>query len=484
MAISYKARVCDTCGGTLRYDDTTGVYECIYCGNTYEKQAQYDGAFSVRFAAKQALITLLDVSLDANGTIANWNLVQDNLNDAQKIDPSYAGTIVAQLAASITRVRLLMGNREAVRTDLAQAQGAYLRLGTPFTPEANEEEADFYDQLDSPDVTAMLISVFGTFGDDARVQYLQQGFSAASINSSSAASDTLNRAFAQGSYEQIDELLQSSAPIDMQVLLPRLLAEYPDGDQKVANVATVIIRGAGGQPAMDAVSTYLCESQDAIDTRFAIASTAIGRGIVPNGQALAAIINDSNGDPRSTALLAQLPQGALSDEDTNAIVCTLLRAAGTPSATQGINGLAAAGYYLVFPEDAVVDMLLRTDLSAQDKTALVATLTHAGFSARRRQSLIAAYLEQRVPMQIKADTVRMLAQGLEGINPMTVESYLMHARVDGSDKTVMLQTLLAGVTARETVRMSARSYQRPGASPDSAEVTAANIQVLRQAGLA
>ena len=46
MAISYKARVCDTCGGTSRYDDTTGVYECIYCGNTLPRSGRRLGDVS------------------------------------------------------------------------------------------------------------------------------------------------------------------------------------------------------------------------------------------------------------------------------------------------------------------------------------------------------------------------------------------------------------------------------------------------------
>lgn len=483
MAFSYRQRECETCGGQLRLDERTNLYECIYCGNTYEREQQYDGQFSVRYAAKQALATLLDAALADDGTITNWQLVQNNLNDCQKIDPSYAGTTVAQLAASIQRVRLLMGNREAVRTDLAQAQAAYQRLGSPFDPAIQEEEADFYDKLDSADITAMLISVFGTFGDDARVRYLQDGFSAADINSSSAALDALGRAFSLGDWAQVDALVDSSAPIDAMMLFERLLREYPDTERKVGNVASAVMRGAGGQRACDALSDYLKHTDDSVDTRFGIAQGARDRGIVPDGEAIAALIDASGGDARAASLLAGAQNaGSLGDEDVAVIVRALLTRSPGRVAAQGLNALADAGHYLVFPQDAMLAMLTRTDLAPDDRKSLLATAARAGMTQRRRQAILADYLRAQVAAKEKITTISLLADGLNGINPMTVEDYLLHGSVDGAAKPEVLQALLAHVTARETIRMSAQRYC--SAAPDSMQVGTAVMRVLSAAGMA
>ena len=83
MAISFKQRVCETCGGDLVLDQARGCYVCMYCGNTYERSESYDGNLSVRNAALQALNSVASLG----GSLDKWDTVEDNLNDCLKIDP-------------------------------------------------------------------------------------------------------------------------------------------------------------------------------------------------------------------------------------------------------------------------------------------------------------------------------------------------------------------------------------------------------------
>lgn len=477
LAFSFKQRECATCGGTLRFNKEANEYECIYCGNLYEREERYDGQFSVRYAAVQALSALNDVSLDADGSLTNWQMVQNNLNDCQKIDPSYPGSIVAHLAASITRVRFLMDNREAVRTDLAQAQSAYAKLGNPFDADADDVEADFYDNLGSSDVRSLLIGVFGTFHDSARVAYIEQGFNAEQVNSVSAASAMFNRAFSNGDYHQIDELLRSPAQIDADELFGRILKEYPGGKQKTANISSVIMRGVSSQRGRELLSDYLESSSDSTDTKLAIAQSCINRGIVLKGSSLGVLISSGGGDG-VMALLSGVGGGVFTDDDVTLIVRALLTKANATAMTQGFDALAQAGYYLDFPCDDVVAMLCRNDLPVQDKTMVCDALNRSGLGEKRKRSVFAALLEQGcVSPDTKIALLDMLAERLAEVNPMSVENYLMRSGVDGGAKPQVLAVVMRHVRSRETLRSSAARY--PSTTSDPGAVRDGVIAVLR-----
>lgn len=476
MAFSFKQRECATCGGTLRFNKEANEYECIYCGNLYEREEQYDGQFSVRYAAVQALSALNDVSLGSDGTLTNWQMVQNNLNDCQKIDPSYPGSIVAHLAASITRVRFLMNNKEAVRTDLAQAQSAYAKLGTPFDVDADDVEADFYDNIESSDVRSLLIGVFGTFHDSERVSYIEQGFNAEQVSSVSAASAMFNRAFSNGDYRQVDELLQSPARIDADELFGRILNEYPDSEQKVADVSTVIMRGVSSQRGRDLLSDYLESSSDSLDSKLAIARVCLNRGVVLKGRSLGMLISSGGGDD-VMALLSGVGGGVFTDDDVTLIVRALLTKASAKTMTQGFDALAQAGYYLDFPCDDVVSMLERDDLSVQDKAAVCDALDRGGLGEKRRRSVFAALLERGGDPETKISLLDMLAGRLAEVNPMSVENYLMRSDVDGAAKPQVLAAVMRHVRSRETLRSSAARY--PSTTSDPGAVRDGVIAVLR-----
>lgn len=484
MAFSYKQRECDTCGGTLEFDKEAEEYVCLYCGNRYEREERYDGQFSVRYAATQALNALLDVDDD----LSNWSLVQDNLNDCRKIDPSYPGTIVAQMAASVVRVRCLLAtaSREAVRADLSEAQNSYAKLGAAFDPKEQDVEADFYDGLESSDIRSLLIGVFTTFKDADRAEYIRQGFHADSIHSEQAANDLVSRSFANGDYQRIDEILQAPAKVDADALFSRILDEYPESERKTENIAAVVLRGVDEQHGRDALSAYLRQSKDAAAIKLDIVISCIGRGIIPKGDALGALIRTVADDKRLLSLFTMLKGDVLSDEDIGAIVGALMAQSRVDIMVKSLNALADAGYYLPFSQQSMVAMLNRADLTVDDKIAAYQAIVKINLPNKRRQSVFAAFAETPMPAGGTAadDKVRIidaLADSMPALNPMSVEGYLMSNGIDGEAKPRVLDAMLSHVTARESLKVAAKRYV--ASSTDAQDVHAAVVGVLGAAGL-
>ena len=502
MAVSFAKRTCETCGGTLKFDGQKNVFVCQYCGNTYERTESYDGAYTVRNASIQALNSM--TSLD--GTLDDWPLVQDNLNECMKIDPSYIGTTIAQLAASVQRAMILAPNgREAVRADLDKAQSCFAKLPQPFDAATCLEEVEFYSKIDSSDVRTLLTNVFSAFHGDARVDFIKNGINVGDIHSTEAAMTMINRAFNAQDWDLLDKALQSPAAIDTVALFKRLLEQYPDNDRKAGNVVGIITRGVDEQTASEDLSGYLSHTSDSAQTRYAVCSSCIARGIVPDGNALCALFRaltdasdaQSEAGESIIALLGKLPEGRLSDTDTAVIVRFILTNASGNNLPRELEALKQSGYFVDFRAEDILDILLEDSRSVDDRIALWNSVCEMGLEPRRRQIILSNYLGaqscaadlsdlpggQRDSRPAKIRILEAIAKNLpDGVNPLVIENYLMKQPCpDGDRKPDVIDVLLSFTTVGETLRRKAVDYQNR--TPDTPDITTRVLEVLASHGV-
>ena len=467
-SFSYKQRECETCGGPLNFDKANNEYVCTYCGNHYERQEEYDGVYEIRHTATETLSSLVDRDMDQ----ADAGLVK-----CRSIDPTYPGSIVAQLALHVIAASRALDQNEK-RNGLSQAVEAYHKLPSPFDPQTADVEADFYDGIESADIRSLLITVFRTFKDTARVDYLSRSFDVENIHSEKAANSLITQAFSSGDYAKVDALLKSPAGLDADRLYALVLNQYPDTPQKVENVSTTIGRGVSPADGRDALSSYLTQTQDAPATRLAIAERSTARGIVPNGQAIAALITSAPDESSVLGLLGALGGDKLNDNDLAATVQVLLTGTDAPVAIKGLNALANAGYYLEFSQQALLDMLTRTDLSAELRLSVFNAARAIGINDRRVQSVFSGFVSARMPVDDKFAVMEGLLAAIPSLNPMSVEEYLMNSTMDGEAKPKVLRLMLDHLQARESLRMAVRRY--PAATQDAPQVRDRIVSILIQ----
>lgn len=502
MAVSFAKRTCETCGGTLKFDGQKNVFVCQYCGNTYERTESYDGAYSVRNAAIQALNSMTSLG----GTLDGWSLVQDNLNECMKIDPSYIGSTIAQLAASVQRAMILAPNgREAVRADLDKAQTCFAKLPQPFDTETCLEEAEFYSKIDSSDVRTLLTNVFSAFHDNARVDFINNGIDVGDIHSTEAAMTMINRAFSAQDWDLLDKALQSPAAIDTGALFKRLLEQYPDNDHKAGNIAGIITRGVDEQTVSEDLSRYLSQTSDSARTRYAVCSSCMARGIVPDGAGLCALFQaltdesdtQSEAGESIIALLGELPEGRLSDADTASIVGFILAKTSGKDIPRALGALKESGYFIDLRAEDILAVLVDDSRSVDDRIALWNTACGMGLEPRRRQIILSDYLGTRPSAADLADSqeqqqdsrpakIRILeaiAKNLpDGVNPLVVENYLMKQPCpDGERKPDIINVLLSFTTVGETLRRKAIDYQN--STPDTPQTTTRVLEALASHGV-
>ncbi len=473
MAFDYKQRECETCGGKLVYIAADKEYECTYCGNRYERTESYDGQFSVRYAAQQALSAL------ASG---NMDVAEDNLNECQKIDPSYPGTIVAQMAymLAVAREAQKADDRAKSRNAINQALGYRQKL-SPFNPESCDVEADFYESIESADIRSLLQDVFRLLNDSARCGFVKEGFNAEDLHSEKTANDLVNRSFSESDYEQIDAVLRSTAKIDTNQLLKLLLESYPPGEQKVANVRSVVSRGVDGKEARRAVSAYLASSEDDASTKEQVIDALANDGICVTGESVSGYFSAGASPETISTIVGSICRHPQSDEDVECIIGALFSRSTVEQAEKAMACLKESGSFISFSQECMMGMLLREDLTVEEKKTFNKLAIAYGMTEKRRQGVFSALLTSSYPSEGKAELLGALAEDIVSVNPKTAESYLVSCTQDGEKKPEIVKVLLGCVKARESLSYAAKQYA--SSSADSLAVHNEVIGVLAREGL-
>ena len=473
--VGYKQRECSTCGGHLVYHKDTKEYECTYCGNRYDKTESYDGQFSVRHAAQQVLSALAS---------RNMELVEENLNDCQKIDPSYPGTIIAQLMTRLNEagVAAREGDSQASNSAISRAIHLYKKLPPSFDEATCEDEADFYENIDSADIRSLLIRNFRMLKDSARVAFVEQSFQAESIHGVAAAKDALIDAVSNESWEKIDALLESQAKLDTAYLIESLLSVYPDCDKKIENVGKCLSRGFDKNKARKELSSYLETSRDSFSTKTAIVSAFASKAVAPPGRSVALLLSAKPDDPSCKALLSSLCVMPQNDEDVGDILSGLFNHASSDNIVTALDGLSQSSSFLSFSQETMLAMLLRDDLSLEQKMSCFDAAAKHGMTEKRKQALFGDVLSAPISdMEAKIGLLDQLGQRVSSVNPVASENYLLRSTVDAEGKPLVLQCILKFVSARGSLEYSAKRYL--SSSVDPIDVHNNVIMVLVREGL-
>lgn len=472
MTFGYKQRECETCGGALVYVAADKEYECTYCGNRYERTESYDGQFSVRHAAQQALNALADRKMD---------VVEDNLNECQKIDPSYPGTIVANASYYLIKALNAQNEGDAEKSNnfIAQSIGFYKKLA-PFSAESCDVEADFYENIDQADARSLLQSVFGTFKDTARTEFIKSGFSAESIHSGEAANDLIRRSFAEGDYPQIDAVLKSTAEIDTVNFLRLLLEQYPANEQKIENLKSLLSRKIDKNAARQIASQYLLSSSDSAEIVESAITELAHSGICVKGEVLSAYFSGAPIDSISRMIesICTQPQN---DEDVEHIIDSLYMYSPINVAEASLSKLKSGGSFIFFSQNCLLGMLARCDLNAEQKASFNKLAISYGMPEKRRQGVFAAFLESGYSLGDKAAILTMLAADITAINPKTAENYLLFCSVDSESKPEIVKALISCVRARESLKFASKKYV--SSSADSLSVHNEIVRLLARESL-
>ena len=472
MPLTYTSQKCDCCGGSLEYDKDRRIFVCLYCGNEIVRQETYDGQFSIKWVARQALLSVAS---------RDMKVAEEHIVECSKIDPHYVGTTIAQLAFAV--VSLSLATSEDRRQSLtSQVQDHYRALRqTPLAPASDEEI--FYEGLESSDAYGLLAIVYDVLGDEQRSKFTGDCVDASSVHSAAAAKDVVGYALSRDKFSLVDDLLRSTAEYDRDFVFAQLLARYPDSDGKTGNIELVVSGAISRDDAKLQLDEYLSSSVDGFATKLAVSRACLDAGIRPTTSVcLASLLPQCGNEDQATSVFEMVCSRKLNDEDTTGLIYQCASAGNASVGCLGLDIARASGQFVAVTQANVLTVLRRGDLSLDDKTSLLERLLQFDVSERFVQGVISVYVREDAQAPDRLDLLRYLVNKVRDLNPTLVEDYILHFSADGTHKSEVVGILLERNANAAVLKRALANYL--ATSPDPADVTMDVLRAFVSRGIA
>jgi predicted RNA-binding Zn-ribbon protein involved in translation (DUF1610 family) len=471
VTLTYTSQKCDCCGGSLDYDKDRRLFVCRYCGNEIVRQETYDGQFSIKWVARQALLSLANREMQ---------VAEEHIIECSKIDPHYVGTTIAQLAFSVVSLSLATDGEKRRRLT-SQVRDHHTVLGkTPLTPASDEEI--FYESLGSSDAYGILALVYEALGDEEREKFVADCVDPTNVYSAASAKDIVGYALSEGRFSLVDELLRSSAEFDCDFVFAQLLARYPDTDAKAGNIQLVAARVTSREDCQQRLDQYLSTTSDGLASKLAISKACLGAGIKPTISVCLSSLLPSCDEEQARDVFSMICSLKLNDEDVTGLMYYCTAAGSARMGSLGLQTVKSSGQFVTVTQANVLAVLRREDLALAEKTSLLDDLYAFDLTERFRQGVISAFVREDARLVDRVDLLRFLTGTVKELNPALIEDYLMHFSADGAEKSEIIAILLSKGASAAVLRRALTNYLAD--SPDAPEVTQAVFTAFVSEGCA
>lgn len=476
MAVSYSAKKCDSCGGSLEYIKAKKLWQCRYCGQEVVREEQYDGLFTIKNVARQSIIDTAYRRMDQ---------ASKNLTECEKIDSRYIGTVIARICYRLIAV-ITPGACQA-----EEARGMYQRLKDDYSSlrersdsidEDEEALYEFFSSADSAaDAFATLILVFDTLGDVQRTEYLFNLLEPEKIYSKACNKDLLTYALKHEKLEMAETIAGNTNNLDMRSALDVILERCPDGENKAAMAGKLLRSGAYNAQDRSKVQNYIA-SGDSCGTKAAILSACKDTGAMPDMESIVQYVLSQATAEETAVILDGVCTGHLYDSDLYFLMEYGLSEKADKAALI-LDKIAASGQFSVIGAKQLSIVFLDTKRTSEERLAVWAHLQKLRLDNKAADVVLTSYLcscadspEDRLAI------LNVLCPLVNAVSPSSLERYLLGCTFDGENKPRIIGLLFSLKDMKPSFFNDVLGkYIRK--SPDDKETTNQVVGALIQAGL-
>ena len=476
MAVSYSAKKCDSCGGSLEYIKEKKVWRCRYCGQEIVREEQYDGLFTIKNVARQSVLDTAYRRMDQ---------ANQNLTECEKIDARYIGTLIARICYRLIAVI----TPEACRAE--EARGMYQRLKDDYAAlrqrgdaidEDEEALYEFFGSADSAsDAFATLILVFDTLGDAGRTEHLFQLLEPEKIYSKFCNRDLLTYALKHEKFDLARPIAANTTHLDLPTALHIVPQKCPDGEEKAEMAAKLLGDGAYDSQDRQQVRDYLA-SPDSCRTKAAVVKACKGTGAMPDMETIVQHVLSQAGPEETSCVLDGVCSGSLPDSE----LYYLMEYGLSERAEKAIlilDRIVDSGQFSVIGAKQLGLVFPDTRRPAGERLAIWEHLQRLRLDNKAVETVLMNYLctGADTPEDRKILLDALLSR-VSAVSPTCMERYLQGCTLDGDGKPAVVASLLALKDMKPGFfsELLGKYVRR---TPDSEAVTKAVVDVLLQAGL-
>jgi|GEM_PF-892047 len=443
MAVRYNTLECTQCASTSFKEITTrkNWWKCNYCGAEIERVEQYDGLLTIKNVVKQSILDSSYRRLDSS---------QKNLIECEKIDSRYIGTYIARIIYQMIVINTPGAYPQAEISNLKdQINQNYESLCTINKEISDEEEMlyEFFDSdVSSADIYAILLLVFDNLRDAKRRDYAEKLLKAEKVYAKETNKNLLGYAFRNLKYDLIDNIMQNPKNVDPGFAFGELLNKYPDNENKIKNIEN-LLKSPNFKPEnkdKQTIENYLANSSDSLDTKGKIAVSAYSANIRVGFGELTTHLLSKVDSGIAEAILREICDSRLNDEEVYRILDFAVIVKSAKTATAVLTVLKETNQYVVMNSKYIITLLSRTDLTAFEKTEILAKTLDFNIDIKTKDAVINNYFcFNKDEADIRLSVIFKLLNTVSVIQTGTVENYILQVNADGENKPNIVERIFA-----------------------------------------
>ena len=440
MGTSYMARKCTQCAGRLEFVPEKKVWRCIYCGAEIERQEKYDGPFSVRNVALQAL---------AATAFRRFDQAFQNLAECEKIEGEYAGCLVAKVAYSmLAMITKGQSDKGAAANYMEQLRKSYGNL-KKLAETDSESEMLFYDAIDeadsSSDIFATLVVVYDSLNDVERRDVMLRHLKVEGVMSKDANNSLLLFALNKKDYGMTGKILSNSKALDCGKALLEVLRKMDDGEAKRTALASICKCGKLPKELKEQLEKYAASTQDSGETVISLASSLQSADLTLDLN----VVLSKGGSASSLEQVRQLVLAychrKMRDDEIGVLVEFAFGHGIPDMPSMVLETLANNGQYVYLRPAQLALLLGNGHLNAQTKAKVLGMAQKYSIEPRGMERLLSSYLcNLNSSAQERAVILPILFNAVEQVPPDTIKRYVLLNGVSGDEKPQMVRHLFEG----------------------------------------
>lgn len=475
MAVSYVVQKCTSCAGTkFDYNKETKMWKCLYCGAVIERHEQADTMFTIKNVVRQAILDIAYKRMDN---------ARNNLVECKKIDSSYVGTVIADIAYEMNMIVNGGISKSEQQNYFSMLKKNYSLLRSRGDA-PDDEELSLYDFFDSSEVVGVLILVFDSLNASARKEILLKNFNANEVYSRSLNSNLINFAIKNGNFDMFNQIIRNSDNIDVKAVLKTLLSKSPDDEKKAENAVFLIEKDLEiSEEDKKIFEKYMNDSVDSAETKCRIAIVLCATQARPSMECLMTNIITRNIDPQLIyELMTELIRNNLLDTEVCTIMDFSVVNCGYEVCMQNINMLLESDNFVSLNSDHFSALFKRDDLTLENKKNIIETMMKFEVSDKVKYRFISEYLCEIYDMpDNRLSMISFLLSFTNDLSTNTVEKYIKNCSMDKESKPEIVKTLFSMDLNRSYFNHTLSNYI--SGNTDPFDVQKDVIYQLLQAGL-
>lgn len=435
MAVGYVNRKCESCGSRkFQYNEKSKTWTCLYCGNTTEREAKYDGLFTINNVVRQSLLDISFRKLES---------AENNLTECEKIDSKYIGTIIANIACLIIKASTPgETNQQELKNIISKIKRYNDILQKDFSIITDDEEV-MYEFFDDSNIYATLLLTFDSISDKNRSEHMEKYIKLGEIDSTETNKSLLNYSLNNGKLKMIDEVIKNGN-MDRKFALSKVLQEYSDNGQKVENVKALLVEPELIKDDISSLESYFSESGDSIQTKSGIFHCMAEKGLkIGTDVVIKHLLQKTENVDIAGDILTQLCRIKLTDEDVSRLVDFNFQCQNFDIAVLCFDALKTSSQYVVLEQRHLSVLFSRGDLSPEAKVGLLDKAFGFNIETRQRESILNNYLcFNQDKVEDRKIIIPFLLKTVKTVPTNTVENYVLNNKTDGEFKVDVIRNIM------------------------------------------